>query len=716
MNIDPNQKKWKKSLILAFVFLWPFIYFLPRVISFKGIYAPIGNDFISLYYSYKVYLLDCLSHLRIPLWSPSEAAGFPFYSSPFTQTFYPLNLLLTVYYWLVGGYSALDHQRFTVLGISIFSLGLFFWLRLLRLNLRAVLFATLIMSVSFKMSEILRFPNAVHSAAWYPWILFAITKIFYSQSIKESVKFGLLLLFFLICLFTAGYPYYIYYSQFLFGPYLLLFFIPGLSEKLFANKISNLKRSIVVFLVTCLFSLLICSPYLYKMSSLLKETADRGGGNFAYSTLHLFTFEDTIGSLLFPPAAQGEGWYYFGILGLLLILLYLFSGLYVNKANIRPWYQDPWIKIFFLVWIGTISYITYGRQSYLFAFLWKYMPFFSSLRVWGRLNIILVPIIGWLLATAYTHFEDIVLRDKREWSKWKAISVLVGVYLIVLGVQSYLFRNKLYDIYWTTHFKWIEILRQASKAMADNPSCTTYLDQIAVYSKWLSFQEALFIIFGIVAFSILFVLFLCASRLQSSRSQKALLAGLVLFSMLEMGHTGILMWPGRVLSTQRTRLNIEELNQKSFGIPRTDYNATISLSESFSVGVVPNWYFNRYNQFLHSPKFDPEARKRLLGVIDGRKLYLSEAINYPAIQAFLDDAERFKDFKQVVSYTGEELILDVDAPMKGYLSFIDNWNPDWKATVDGRPVSIELLFGTFKSIQVPVGKHRVVFTYRPKFL
>lgn len=194
------------------------------------------------------------------------------------------------------------------------------------------------------------------------------------------------------------------------------------------------------------------------------------------------------------------------------------------------------------------------------------------------------------------------------------------------------------------------------------------------------------------------------------------MAGLVLFSMLEMGHTGILMWPGRVLSTQRTRLNIEELNQKSFGIPRTDYNATISLSESFSVGVVPNWYFNRYNQFLHSPKFDPEARKRLLGVIDGRKLYLSEAINYPAIQAFLDDAERFKDFKQVVSYTGEELILDVDAPMKGYLSFIDNWNPDWKATVDGRPVSIELLFGTFKSIQVPVGKHRVVFTYRPKFL
>ncbi len=49
----------------------------------------------------------------------------------------------------------------------------------------------------------------------------------------------------------------------------------------------------------------------------------------------------------------------------------------------------------------------------------------------------------------------------------------------------------------------------------------------------------------------------------------------------------------------------------------------------------------------------------------------------------------------------------------GYLSFIDNWDPDWKAWVDGQPVEIELLFGTFKSVRLTPGKHKVRFSYQP---
>ena len=124
-----------------------------------------GNDFILLYYKYKVYLLACLSELHFPLWSPAEGAGYPFYTNPFAQAFYPFNLLLVLWYKVSGGYNPLDHQVFTVLGISMFALGLFMWLRLINTNLRAVVFGVLVMSVSFKVTEITRFPNAVHTAA-----------------------------------------------------------------------------------------------------------------------------------------------------------------------------------------------------------------------------------------------------------------------------------------------------------------------------------------------------------------------------------------------------------------------------------------------------------------------------------------------------------------------------------------------------------------------
>jgi len=86
------------------------MYLFPYTWTIHGQYVGIGNDFEFLYYRFKPYLLDCLSHGHLPLWSPSEGAGFPFYSDPFTQTFYPANVFLTVFYRLAGGYSQLDHQ------------------------------------------------------------------------------------------------------------------------------------------------------------------------------------------------------------------------------------------------------------------------------------------------------------------------------------------------------------------------------------------------------------------------------------------------------------------------------------------------------------------------------------------------------------------------------------------------------------------------------
>ena len=198
----------KRIVLPAIVFLWPFVYFFRHIIPINGTYTALGNDFISLYYRYKLYLLASIAQFHLPLWSPSEAAGFPFYTNPFAQEFYPLNLLLVVWYKIFGGYSPLDHQLYTVFGISIFALGLFMWLRKINTNTRAVLFATLVMSVSFKTSEIMRFPNAVHTAAWYPWILYGITSVMLSRSLRGCRRLWIFTSgLFLLCFWTGSYPY-----------------------------------------------------------------------------------------------------------------------------------------------------------------------------------------------------------------------------------------------------------------------------------------------------------------------------------------------------------------------------------------------------------------------------------------------------------------------------------------------------------------------------
>jgi hypothetical protein len=701
-NFVSCEPAWHKFLISTLVFVWPFVYFWRQVIPFKGEYIGIGNDFNQWYYVYKIYLLDHLSHFHIPLWSPAEAAGFPFYSSPLTQTFYPLNLFLVIFYNLAGGYTRLDHQVFTILGLSIFSLGLFFWLRQLNLNLRAVLFATLVMSVSFKMAEILRFPNAVHTAAWYPWILFSITSILQKQSVKELAGYGFLLVFFLICFFTGGYPYYIYYSLFLFPPYLLIFLIPQFRHKLFVKPIIELKKTLLTLLFFSLFSLTACGFYLYKMNLLLKETVGRGGGYFKFATKISSNYVDTIGSLIFPPIANPEGWFYFGTFGVFLISLYFFRGLsgvycsYTNPTDIekpknRHPYQDPWIIVLFLIWMGTIIYITYGRNSALFIFLWKYMPFFSRLRYWNRLNIILVPIISWLLAIAYNHFEELISQSKNLRNKRKASYAILGFYIAISIIQYDFFINKFYDNYWNWYFRHV-----ASK-------------------------DVLFIIFGGLAFVIIWTILNLSVKINF---KSPLLLGIVLtcfilFSILDMRSVGASMWMSSspLATPTRYRLNVDKLDIESFKVPRIE-PGTLSLSAAFSVGNKDtkrfNWYFNRYVEFLENTESQLRYRRKLLGIVDGRKLYFSKAIDYPTIEAFIDDANQFNNFERVISYTGDELVLNVNVPTEGYLSFIDNWDKDWEATVDSKFTQIERLFGVFKSVRLPPGEHQVIFTYRPK--
>jgi len=358
----------------AAVFCWPVFYLFNHVFPIKGLYTAIGNDFHSHYYNYKLYLLANLAQFHFPLWSPAEGAGYVFRDNPLTQALYPFNLLLTAWYKISGGYNPLDHQIFTVLGISIFALGLFIWLKSINGNLRAVIFATLVMSVSFKVTEATRFPNAVHTFAWYPWVLYGITRIMLSRSLRDAAMGGIILVLSSTFLCTGGYPYCIYYSIFLFVPYTLVFLAKPLKERLFGYEKIFWKRALVTLLLGIFLIILICGPYLQWNKELMAQTAERPVADFAYSTKHQFTFEDTVGSLIYPPASSAEGWYFFSITALLVISLYLLTASKETGAS-------SWVKLFFVGWFAVISYITYGRQSYLFELLWKYLPGFASLRV-----------------------------------------------------------------------------------------------------------------------------------------------------------------------------------------------------------------------------------------------------------------------------------------------------------------------------------------------
>lgn len=695
---QPSGKRWFASLLPLAIFFWPFLYLYPLIMVIHGSHRAIGNDFI-YYYKFKLYLLENLINFHVPLWSPSEAAGFPFATSPFAQAFYPLNIPLAIFYKLTGGYSWLNHQAYSVFAIAIFASGLFAWLKRINSNWRAVIFATLILSVSFKVTEILRFTTAIHSAAWYPWILYAITRMMSGNSVKEAVLSGVLFVFFVFCQCSGAYPYYFYYGQFLFLPYLLIYFVKPLRIRLFGVQPMHFKRALITTATAGIAAILVCSPYLLAIKNLMAETADRGGKNFNFSVSHVFGVQDTIGSLLYPPAAQAEGWYFFGITALLLMLLSLFcvgEKRPFNESKLLPTYfNDHWGKLFFLLWFGIITYITYGAASYLFKFFWNYWPGFSGLRVWGRLNIILVPIFAWFLSLAYASYESLLSAERTEsrrenLKKWLPVAVAVLCYGVILSVQLYLYSKKIYSSQWHLYFSNV----------ASN--------------------DILFILYGIAAFAVV-IIPLIISRWIPFKSNAALTVTsllLAVVTILEMRPVGTNMWTSTVKAQDDNpvRLDIAKINEASFFCPRVENRGMITLGPTFNVGIVANWYFNRYISFLNNTKDEPEARHVLLGMKDGRKVFFSQSIDYPTVKDFLDDAAHCPKSGQLLSYTGDKLQWEMNAPIEGYLSFIDNWDPYWRVFVDEKPAEMELLFGTFKSVKLMPGLHRVRFEYQPAIL
>ncbi len=680
------------------VLAWPLLYYYRLLVPDQSFSLRLGNDFRMLYYAYKVYLLDRLAQGAFPLWSPSEAAGFPFYSNPFTQAFYPLNLPLAGFYRAMGGYSYFDHQLFTVLGICIFSLGLLLWLGRLVGNRRALVLAVLVVGMSFKLGEILRLSNATHAAAWLPWLLWGVTLA--GQGVHPLKAAGAV---FLACLMllTAGYPYYAYYALFLVPPYALaLCWRPARRALGLGGQPPPPLPYLLTLAAGAGAALVLAGPYLYQMARLMAQTVDRAGAGLAFASGGSLTPLDTLGSLLYPPAAQSEGWFYLGTAGLLLLVLHGAASL-GRGGEVRD--RRLWLGV--LAWSCFIVLITYGRATPLFGLLYRWLPGFDRLRTWGRLNIVLLPVMALLLARAYAWLEDVLFhpgpqsQDRRR----RALSTLALGGALMLAAQLWLHLAGVRHLYWIRYF-------QAHHG-----------------------QEALFIWSGVLAALALAGMLLWAGRQGRSGPWNPVLVLLVLLALstADLRPVGASQWCDPAPAGLGRRLEIKTGRNLALSLSTRRVNRydTISLTPVFNVGYIKNWYFERYVRF-HRRVFQKEAPtklrvpqklpwfRQLMGLERrGRRFFFTRKLDHRHLRGFLQDArsvqKELAPSWQVRYYDGDRLEMVVENREDLFLSFIDNWDPDWRAFVDGRPVPLLKLFGTFKSLRLEGGRHRVRLEYRP---
>jgi len=702
-------------LAMLLVVLWPFAFLWPYTLR----QISVGNDFVYLYWQYKAHLLAAVSSGHFPLWSPTESAGYPFFSNPYAQPFYPLNVIYLLFYALLGNFSTWHYTLFTIMALSIFGAGLLLWLRLLGFSRSIACTAVVIALMSLKLTETLRFPNAAHSAAWMPWLLFGVTLAAHGRHLLTG---SLIFAAATLLVLTAGYPYYVIYTAFLVGPYVLAMLIPasrsaflGIPKEQQTGSFRLLLAIVAAFAVPAA----IASPWLIHVGALLSQTVDRATPIFAFATAHRFTLQSTIGSWIFPPAAPMEGWYYFGMTATLLIGSYLCCVVAGRGMASR----HRAIALMIVFWAMFVIYFTWGSDSVLFTAAWRYLPVVNQMRVWARLNIVLVPALACLLALSLQYVVSLLESPDQKPPPGARTFFIALIVLSVagLGAQAYMAENHVFDYYWLNAFK----------------APTINWGELKGFARFLSHRldPLFFCVMTVVAAACLLGFPIAAQRRPLSIRTRPFLVAVLAVSVVDLFYVANFQWPYPFYRLSISKGRVGDLVSQGMGRPRSLVGNSVDVvSHAHNVGILDNWNFARHAAFfarffdtagVPRPAASPTeiaAAKRLFGADErAQRIFFSSQIDFTSPIDFIADTDAMaaqQDQAMAVAfYDGDVLRLNVRTDRPAWLSVIDNWDPNWRASVDGQAVPIALLFGSYKAVHIDTpGEHVVTFSYRPSLL
>ena len=697
-----------KRIILFLLLIWPFLYLFPLS---TGLIA-MGNDFDLVYYSYKKYIFELINDNYWPLWSPYEGIGYSLVYNPFASYFYLPGWINFFILKIKGSFSLQDYLIFTISGLSIFNLGLYLWLKRFKFNSWQNLFVVLIISSGLLISNFLRFPNAVHCLAWFPFVLFGMDLALKKEFLRSST----IIFFSYLFVITAGYPYFlIYFSFFIFVYFFFTFFYENLFNK------ENLNISIFKYgfslIPSIFFAILISSPWLMGIKKVLNFTTDRNIANYEFATLREFELIDIIGSWIYPIASITDGRYYFGIFFTLVTFCYLLTIFFYKKIEKKEIYLLLSIIIFFVF----ITLITLGSKSFLFNFIWHKIEFIQQLRNWPRVNIILIPIFSLLLSLSLRHMIRTEFLTKDLSFRMKNIKIILLILLVTFATQISLFFNGVESSYWVTWQEKRFLYASEFLGFPFDKVLNLYDGRINILAT-----IALFLIFPIILKNVNFFL----------ENKNYFLSIFLIFTALELFVISNIQWSLFEWKTKDTdkKLNIKDSIIKSnFKSRKLNYifGNEFIRSEVYQVNNFANWGYDGHEKVLRKyyklngtikdnvTQNEIENFKYFFGLDNkNKRVFVTKNINYNDIDSFVKDNKLFETESNYIEvdwnkYFGDELIIKTNLNQSGWLTFVDNFDPFWEVFVDNKPVKIEKFLNAYKSIKINKGNQIIKFKYSP---
>lgn len=703
-------------VVLFLVFYFPLL--------FGGAY--LWEDVIEQHYPNTVYTMSSLKSGELPHWTPYVFGGMPYLADMQTGIFYPPNWILFLLQTVMepGGGAFI---WFILLHILVFGLGIFFLARAFNFSVLIALYtAVALMFCGFISTHVIHI-IFLYVIAWFPFAFLFLKKTFETQRLKflalGSLFFGISIL--------GGYAQYT-----LFLSCILLLYTASFALETWKT---SRKNALLVLIFFGLFMILSAGLALIQLLPTAELSAEsvRTKMNWEESSRGALAFSSLL-TLLAPkfygwvsgsggsPFWGGEGAHLFWetacFIGILPLLIFL-AGFPLLRKN----------RFFILFSILALLalLLMLGGNGPLYYLVFHYVPGFGNFRLPGRFAIVfafsVIMATGFILERLITS-PGLTEPEQKTFKRTLFFSAGAAALILLISLST------------------LSGLDEAKKTCAQ--------------------QAAGFALCSLVIGSGLLLYLISAA---SKTFPLILIIGYVFIELFLFGHTfGAGTTTGKESFPPDPQIDAvrAEVAKNPFRLQGRIFEGEgkgirlfghLNLGSVYQIPIVEGYnqlHLGRLSRFLH--EVEPKKEMDLFNVRfrarpDGRGFYALpdsafcrrfslrsavqvvgdsskaiRSINSPAFNPLLDavveeplalsiNNRLIPDSLgkiDILSYGAQRIVLAVNSSDNALLFASEVWYPAWHATVDGRETLIHKTNFLFRGIEIPAGKHEVIFEYR----
>jgi len=655
-----------KYLLIIVYSLWIVLFFYP-VIFYDNIFG--SGDTLNPYSANHILEIYKEKIGDWPLWQPWIFSGMPTMEA-FTyinELYFPtrvmiglgisdLNIqLIHLVFSGVGMYLLLE--QFKISKLIAFSIGLL-WM------LNPYLITMIVFGHGSQMM----------TAAYIPWILYAINRLRYSVSIESALMLALLIGLQL----QRGHVQIAYYSCMLAGAYFCYSLIKQKHDK---------NKYILYFILSCSLGFLLASHIYYPSLDYLGNSIRAGGDNhYQYATNWSMHPKELI-TYIFPHYYGFGGSSYSGYMpftdypnyiGFFVILSSLFSIIRLNNK-----------KIFFISILLLSIFLSFGKYfDILYNFFYSFFPYFSNFRVPSMILILSNFILYILAAFGLKEILSSILNIER----FRKIpsETIIAAFLILSIVDIYRIDKNIISPSDSSMQKTQIVSKEKFDSFFKEDEAIRFLkndlDLYRVYSAGELFQDPKLKFHGIQSVG--------GYHPAKFRHYTDLLSqtnNLLSIPVLKFLNVKYLLSPVE-LNHSEFELSLNTEYYSAFG--NTDlhiYRLKNNLDRAWFVKNIIKEDHNLYS-YLTATAFDPEN----IAVVKG-----------------LDSQSLSKGEITRLDWDIHEISLDVNVSSEqAFLVLSEVHYPErWKATIDNKEIKIYQTNGVLRGILIDKGEHSIIFKY-----